>query len=79
MPDPFRHERLEAIHRLAERVGVVLVSVPALRAQLEALRYVPGLPLAALNELAAVLAIVEDMDKACRGSVPLFERLRRVV
>lgn len=72
-------ERLEAVHELAERVTIVLTNVPSLRDLLERLRYFPGLPPDGLNELAEALRILDDVDRACRGSVALFDRLRRVV
>lgn len=72
-------ERAQALHALAERVGVVVVSVPYVRETLEQARFFPGIPIDCLNALADALKVLTEVDTACRDCVTLFDRVRRVL
>ena len=72
------HERVMAIHSLSEKVTVVLNNLPPLRQTLEKMQ-VPDLPKDLRALLDEALAIVTDMEKACRDSVGLFDELRKAI
>ncbi len=72
-------DRALALHALAEKVSVIVVDVPYLRQVLEQARYYPGIPTEVLNVLAEALAVLTSMEVAAAATVPLFERVRKVV
>lgn len=72
-------ERAQALHQLAEKVGVVVANVPFIRQTLEDARYFPGIPPEVLNALALALQVLADCELACAQAVALFDRVRKVV
>ena len=67
-----------AIHSLSEKVTVVLNNLPPLRQTLEKMQ-VPDLPKDLRALLDEALAIVADLETACRDSVGLFDELRKAI
>lgn len=76
IPSP-AEERQAAVHALAEKVGIVVMSVPYLRQTIEQALASEGRVKEALLDEA--LKLIAETEAACMEAVALFGELRKVL